>query len=301
MRREDRIPAMGTGGGAVHWRGMSKSKMIRAGDAAELIRAVAEAYESSGDPARRLSHLVTAGCRIIGARLGSGCLVKLPGGTQLDDASTGLLACTEGGDWTAHDRDIVRTYEGSEFASDPMVAGIMVVSATRGCDPAMLREQVIPDDAWYRSGHVNECRRASDMDSCIYSGIPGRSGPVSVGMTFHRGWNEKPLGERERALVELLQVGAAPLFYAFEASVIPPDDAIARLPPRLKDVLAALARGDSEKQVALRLGLAKHTVHSHVKRLHKAFGVHSRSELFAAIRERGLTDSLTCLIDERKW
>jgi DNA-binding CsgD family transcriptional regulator len=45
--------------------------------------------------------------------------------------------------------------------------------------------------------------------------------------------------------------------------------------------LACLAEGDSEQQVALRLGISAHTVHEHVKRLHRRFGVSSRGELLA--------------------
>jgi len=53
------------------------------------------------------------------------------------------------------------------------------------------------------------------------------------------------------------------------------------LPPRLRQVLAGLLKGDSEQQVALRLGISAHTVHEHVKRLHRRFGVSSRGELLA--------------------
>ena len=39
--------------------------------------------------------------------------------------------------------------------------------------------------------------------------------------------------------------------------------------------------GDSEKQVAARLGLSRHTVHIYVKHLYKHFGVNSRGELLS--------------------
>jgi DNA-binding CsgD family transcriptional regulator len=53
------------------------------------------------------------------------------------------------------------------------------------------------------------------------------------------------------------------------------------LAPRLRQVLTFLLEGDGEKQVAARLGISRHTVHEHVKRLHRHFGVASRSELLS--------------------
>jgi DNA-binding NarL/FixJ family response regulator len=53
------------------------------------------------------------------------------------------------------------------------------------------------------------------------------------------------------------------------------------LPPRLQQTLKSLLAGDSEKQVAKKLGLSRHTVHVYVKSLYKRFGVCSRGELLA--------------------
>ena len=48
---------------------------------------------------------------------------------------------------------------------------------------------------------------------------------------------------------------------------------------RLREVLASLMRGLSEKQVALRLGISRHTVHHYTKAIYRFYGVCSRSEL----------------------
>jgi FixJ family two-component response regulator len=56
---------------------------------------------------------------------------------------------------------------------------------------------------------------------------------------------------------------------------------IDQLTPRLRQTLELLLQGDSEKQVAFRLGLSRHTVHDYVKSLHRHFGVQSRGELMA--------------------
>jgi DNA-binding CsgD family transcriptional regulator len=53
------------------------------------------------------------------------------------------------------------------------------------------------------------------------------------------------------------------------------------LSPRLRQTLEHLVRGDSEKQIAGKLGVSPHTIHVYVKQLHKRFKVSSRGELLA--------------------
>ena len=48
-----------------------------------------------------------------------------------------------------------------------------------------------------------------------------------------------------------------------------------------RQVLRLLAQGLSEKRAAARLSLSYHTVHTHVKHIHKQLGVRSRAELMA--------------------
>ena len=59
------------------------------------------------------------------------------------------------------------------------------------------------------------------------------------------------------------------------------DPRIGKLPPRLRPVLKHFVEGDSEKQVAAKLGLSKHTVHEYAKILYRQLGVSSRGELLA--------------------
>jgi DNA-binding CsgD family transcriptional regulator len=53
------------------------------------------------------------------------------------------------------------------------------------------------------------------------------------------------------------------------------------LSPRQKQTLQHLLAGDSEKQVARKLGLSQHTVHGYVKALYRRYGVSTRAELLA--------------------
>jgi len=60
-----------------------------------------------------------------------------------------------------------------------------------------------------------------------------------------------------------------------------------RLSPRLRQTLACLTEGDTEKQVAARLGLSQTTTHEYVTALYRHFGVRSRAQLLARIGRRG--------------
>jgi DNA-binding CsgD family transcriptional regulator len=53
----------------------------------------------------------------------------------------------------------------------------------------------------------------------------------------------------------------------------------------MRQVLALLAEGHSEKQVAAMLKISPHTVHDYVKMLHHRLDVSSRGELLARSRE----------------
>lgn len=53
------------------------------------------------------------------------------------------------------------------------------------------------------------------------------------------------------------------------------------LSPRQRQTLQCLLAGDSEKEVANKLQISRHTVHIYVKELYKRYQVSSRSELLA--------------------
>ncbi len=55
----------------------------------------------------------------------------------------------------------------------------------------------------------------------------------------------------------------------------------ADLSRRQQQTLTCLLSGDSEKQIAAKLALSRHTVHVYVKGLYRHFGASSRGELLA--------------------
>ena len=53
------------------------------------------------------------------------------------------------------------------------------------------------------------------------------------------------------------------------------------LSPRQKQTLTHLLSGDSEKEIAAKLEVSRHTVHVYVKGLYRHFGASSRAELLS--------------------
>jgi DNA-binding NarL/FixJ family response regulator len=60
------------------------------------------------------------------------------------------------------------------------------------------------------------------------------------------------------------------------------------LTPRARDVLALVAQGLSDEEVATRVGVSKNTVRNHVSAIYRRIGVRKRSALVVWARERGL-------------
>jgi DNA-binding CsgD family transcriptional regulator len=65
------------------------------------------------------------------------------------------------------------------------------------------------------------------------------------------------------------------------APIFPPPDDGQSLSPRVQQTLTRMLVGDSEKQIAIQLGVSRHTVHCYVKSLYRRFKVSSRGELLA--------------------
>ncbi len=143
-----------------------------------------------------------------------------------------------------------------------------------------LRRQVLDDRGWYRSSFYRE-HVGPLLDDSVISMRRLPTGAISM-ISLIRGSDDSALDERHARIVQLLhdeidsRVGTdLATFDTVSAET---------LPPRLREVLLCLLEGESEKQVAAHLGLSRHTVHQHVKRLHRIFRVASRGELLARCR-----------------
>lgn len=139
------------------------------------------------------------------------------------------------------------------------------------------RADLVDDETWYRSPVANDRFRPNDCgDFAVSMVVVPLSQQAMSAITIYRTWKDRPLGAREAAILEVVHGELAEDF----RRVLRLD---VKLTPRARVVLECLARGDSEKEIAAALYLSAHTVHDHVKAIHRAYRVRSRGELLGRL------------------
>ncbi|HBS29369.1 MAG TPA: hypothetical protein DEB06_07960 [Phycisphaerales bacterium] len=109
--------------------------------------------------------------------------------------------------------------------------------------------------------------------------MPGYSAERSLAIEFGLPPSEHPLAVWELSLLRAMLpqlVQRATLAFGLE-----PSNQMSRLTQREQQVLEHLALGKSVKQIATDLARSPHTVHDHVKSLHRKLNASSRGELIA--------------------
>lgn len=147
-----------------------------------------------------------------------------------------------------------------------------------------LRQRMCDDRTWYGSEYFNEILHPIRQDHYLVSvvALPERRIFSAIGLTGQLG--NRPFSRRTQQIIELLHNELALLWRT--PSIAPDPEWRKQLSSRLAEVLDALLEGLSEKQISMRLGLKRTTVHNHVSRLHESLGVSSRGELLAKARRR---------------
>lgn len=262
---------------------MGRSNRVLDADAVALLYAVTEACESTNDPKLRLVRAVTSGCTIVRARVGSVCHGSIP----TTEGPFRLHSYMEAGDWDDTDRRVLTEYHSRGDHEEDLVAkGIAQIVREGGWpanrDHAVLRREVVSDRTWYKSKYVNDFRRASNTDDCIYVGTAPAPDGTFFGMTFHRSWNDKPFLQKDRVLMDILRRGIMPLLWSYERSTRKVDP-LHELPPQLKRIATLLLVGSTDKQIAQEMDRAVSTIRSRVHELLRRFGVRSRAEFVALI------------------
>jgi DNA-binding CsgD family transcriptional regulator len=155
----------------------------------------------------------------------------------------------------------------------PATSRLMTRSGT------ICRRDAVGDRRWYSCDHYNLVRRVAGVDDFLHSGYLIGSAGISHHIHLARQTGSRPFTVGQLRLLHLFHEELGRLWDEPAASVRP--DAAAGLPPRQRQVLSLLHEGESEKQIALALGLSRHTVHDHIRALHARFQVNSRAELLS--------------------
>ncbi|HEV8607501.1 MAG TPA: LuxR C-terminal-related transcriptional regulator [Tepidisphaeraceae bacterium] len=182
------------------------------------------------------------------------------------------------------------------FRNNPSRGTMQVVDVGWACNEdgktwqiQVERDDEQPENYWLASGQKQEDsqeRVPVKPARKVYGGrcfllsqfhLPHVSAVDQLGL--HRAWGDEPFSKCEHKLVRVLHVELGRLWKrdVLNDAKNPATD----LPPRLSQTLAALLEGCSEKQIAIKLELSRHTIHNYVKALHQRLGVSSRGELLA--------------------
>jgi DNA-binding CsgD family transcriptional regulator len=160
----------------------------------------------------------------------------------------------------------------------------LAVSALARRDATEIRPQIIPDRDWYTSRVYDQYRRPAFVDGYILSYVLNPQTGTQIRLSVSQDASDAPPTPRAREMIAMLNRQIAPLVGTVLATRS--QRGMHRLPPRLRQTLQALLEGDSEKQIAIRLGISRTTAHEHIGRLYHQLGFVDRNELMSYFLHR---------------
>lgn len=254
---------------------MAEADLLRVVDVRDAYRLIGECRDLGGDPASWQPRLFQGLSRWFGGVAASGGEGRATGA----DGGIAPLSAFDAG-FDAADRQTYLAYLGTGGpTADPFVRALNQV----GRAVAHTRRQLVTDRAYYGSWVFERYLQQGSVDHRLASIFPSVDGGVSF-LHVHRSAGERDFSDRERALLGFLHAELGPLIGRALVSAAEPTPA--GLSRRLRQTLACLLEGDTEKQVAGRLGLSPSTAHQYVTALYRRFGVHSRAQLLAHVLRR---------------
>jgi DNA-binding CsgD family transcriptional regulator len=254
-------------------RTMAKADLLRVADVRRAYRLIGECRDLGGDPTSwqpRMMEGLSQLFRDAPATGGEGRLV----------GTNGAIVPTTYFDhgFDAADR---RTYLGYIREGGAMVDPFVhALHRTPGSPVTRTRKQVVSDAVYRRAPVFDRYFRPGNVHHRLASILATSDRTVCL-LHLHRHRGERDFSSRDRALLEFFHGELGPLIgralvSAAEASPV-------RLPRRLRQTLACLVEGDTEKQVATHLGVSHATAHQYVTALYRRFGVNSRGQLLAHV------------------
>jgi DNA-binding NarL/FixJ family response regulator len=256
---------------------MGKSDLLRVQDVRDAYRLIGECRDLGSDPALWQSRMLEGVCQLIGAPSATGGEGRgVRPVFHLDQISVfdaGLDART---------RELYIAYRRELGpAGNPIWTALQNVA---GRLVTRSRRQLVSDTEWYRSVVFTEYRRPGKIDHQLTSVYQTFDDSAHSAITVVRALGERDFSPRERRLLNFFHAELGPLIGRALVSATEPSPV--KLSPRLQQTLACLLEGDSEKQIADRLGLSHATTHQYVTALYRHFGVGSRAQLMAYVLKR---------------
>jgi DNA-binding CsgD family transcriptional regulator len=255
---------------------MGRSDLLRAQDVRDAYRLIGECRDLGSDPALWHSRMLEGVYRLIGAPSATGGEGRWVRPTTVETLSAFFAGL---------DARTLELYKAYTREMGP--AGNPIWHALLNFPGRLLtrsRRQIVSDTEWYRSVVFNEYRRPGKLDHQLTSVYQtSDDGAISV-ITVVRALGERDFSSRAQRLLSFFHAELGPLIGRVLVSATEPSPV--KLSPRLRQTLACLLEGDSEKQVASRLGLSPATTHQYVTELYRHLGVGSRAQLMAYMLKR---------------
>jgi DNA-binding CsgD family transcriptional regulator len=248
---------------------MFRLDLLRDSDVGALLRIAGESSELAHNKVARRTHVLRRLLDLIGGRSAAAMEMALPDEGPFARAGTILNIDTSCEAETLGSE----LYLVHNVPADPALRAFL---AARGQTVTMVRDPEC-DRQWYRSEHYDVVRRPFDMDHSLYCRLTLPDG-CDMAVGIQRCPGDPLFGEREKAIVHLLHTHAPHVYAAPTRTHEPKLD---RLAPRLQPVLRYLMQGNSDKEIAMKLKLSRHTIHRYTQAIFAALGVHSRGELLA--------------------
>lgn len=241
------------------------------------LRLVGECRDLGHDPAAWLGHANRGLLRLLGARVINGALTRPEGFRLISD--TQVLLNEGWGDPVNEERALALMAQEHHLADPTFRAFQRITRPNISVRPVRL----VPRRTFERSEAFAN-RRWLGIEDFMFSQRVTATGAATVVFSPQRAFGDRSFSPVDLRLLRLFHDELALLV----GTVLSDGRGglVAGLPPRLRQTLAALLEGDSEKEAALRLGLSRHTVHEYVAELYRRFGVHSRAELLALCLRR---------------
>jgi DNA-binding CsgD family transcriptional regulator len=262
---------------------MSKSGRVRIHEIRAAYRLIHDCRDVGHDPDAWPMILVGGIAPLVNAQVSICCRMMFgPNGV-----TTGEKSLAEHGWLSQRDRALWQDgwVTGQKYSESPTWQRF---AALPGLRLTRSREQLAGDEEWYRSAEFNDFVRLVQMDDFVGSCTRIARPPCLYTLVVFRTLGDRRFAPRERRLIRLFH---QELGDHLGKSLVHEPGPFLLLPLRLREILQCLLEGDGEKQVALRLGLSRHTVHDYVKDLHRRLGVSSRAELMALCLRHSVTDA----------
>ena len=256
---------------------MRKSDLLRLQDVRDAYRLIGDCRDLGSDPALWQRRMLVGLCQLIGAPTGAcgeGFWARPVHPIQpLSFFDVGL---------DARGRELFMGY--LREIGPQRDAIFRALKDVPGPVLTRTRSALVSDALWYRSADFNNYRKPAGVDHCLASVCEVSHEGAIAAISLTRALGEGDFSPGEVRLLEFFHGELGRLVGRQLVSATEPSPE--KLSPRLRQTLACLVEGDSEKQIAARLGLSPTTVHQYVTALYRRFAVQSRGQLLAHVLRR---------------